>query len=226
MIKNKKILHVGLALLLIGVFILIFNHRAPKINKEGTPSQALTPYSSEYNFRQTVNDCGPFNVAAVVRALKNAEVSSAEFSEDIKWRLPNKYTVPLGLEKQLKDNAISIKTPDVSDFTSEEKIAYLQQELAQNHPLIILGSRDDYVNYNYEHYITLLGFNKEKDEFYAYDSFFEKGSPGLTKDSNGDLPGNRNYTSDKLLDFWKGGGMYGLYEWYLIVASNENINDQ
>ena len=36
---------------------------------------------------------------------------------------------------------------------------------------------------------------------------------------NGELPGNRTLSSESLLTFWKGGGMYGLYEWYAIVGS-------
>lgn len=180
----------------------------------------LPPYPSQYNYRQTVNDCGPFAVAAVVRALTQENVSSAEFAQEIQWRLPNKYTLPRGLEEQLKEHNIKIKTPEVHSLAEDQKIAYLRQELSQNHPLIILGERTEFVGTPYEHYIVLLGFDEGKNEFYVYDPFYTKGNANLTQDANGALPGNRTYSSEALLDFWSKGGLYGLYEWYVIAASN------
>ena len=180
-----------------------------------TVSSAIE-YSQKFNYRQTVNDCGPFNVAAAVRALKKEEVSSAEFAKNIEWRLPNRYTLPWGMEKQLKENGIAVEIPNIKVLSDEEKILLLQERLSQRKPAIVLGERD-----NYEHYITIFGFDSTKGEFNVYDSLFEKGNNGFTIDKNGSLPGNRNFTSAELLNFWRGGGMYGLYNWYAIIASRE-----
>jgi hypothetical protein len=180
-------------------------------------SAATIEYPSEFNYRQTLNDCGPFNVAAVVRALTKQEIDSAAFAEDISWRLPNKYTLPWGMEKQLKQHGIAIEVPHVAPLSDNDKIAFLQEQLSQQKPVIILGERD-----NYEHYLTIFGFDAEKNEFFIYDSLFEKGEDGFTIDSNGSLPGNRNLTAEEVLHFWRGGGMYGLFTWYAIVASYES----
>jgi hypothetical protein len=118
------------------------------------------------------------------------------------------------MEKQLKQNNISIEIPNLKSLSGEDKIAYLKEQLSQSHPIIILGEQG-----GYEHYVTLFGFNSTEDEFYVYNSIFEEGESGLTKDENNDLPGNKNFTSEELLNFWRKGGMYGLYEWYAIMNS-------
>ncbi len=173
-------------------------------------------YSSDFNYRQTVNGCGPFSVAAVVRALTGREIDSKEFDKNMEWRLPDGGTLPVGMEKLLEQNGISVEVPDVKQLTDEEKISLLQEKLSQHKPTIVLGQVGDY-----EHYITVLGFDNSKDQFYIYDSFFDKEKEGFTKDENGELSGNRNFTSQELLDFWRGAGMYGMYNWYAIVASKE-----
>jgi len=202
-----------LIVLLVG-FLIYFtvSNLPPQINFESVKASSVIDYVSEDNFRQTGNDCGPYNVAAVVRAVTGEEVSSAEFAEDIGWRLPNDYTLPWGLESQLKNHGVAVETPNVSGFSDKNKISFLKERLSNNHPLIILGERD-----NYEHYITLFGF--DGDEFYAYDSLYTEDENGLTIDANGELPGNRTYSKDELIEFWSGGGMYGLYNWFVIVAS-------
>src|SRR3989344_2821353 len=212
--KNLIILAV-LIILVSGVFIWT-NSKATTIDNNKISVSSIIDYPQKFNYRQTVNDCGPFNVAAVVRALIKEEVSSAEFAKNIEWRLPNKYTLPLGMEKQLKENGITVEIPHINALSDEEKILFLQERLSQGKPIIVLGERD-----NYEHYITIFGFNGAKNEFYTYDSLFEKGEEGFTTDENDSLPGNRNFTSEVLLNFWRGGGMYGLYNWYAIVASIE-----
>jgi hypothetical protein len=215
-LKSKNLITFGLLIVLVSGIYLWYGNKAPEIDKSKISFSSTIDYPSEFNYRQTVNDCGPFNVAAVVRALTNQEVSSVEFAKNIEWRLPNKYTIPWGMEKQLKENGVFVKIPNVKALSDEEKITFLQERLSQGKSIIILGERD-----GYEHYITIFGFNSAENEFYAYDSLVEKGEEGFTKDNNDSLPGNRNFTSEELLNFWRGGGMYGLYNWYAIVASKE-----
>lgn len=107
-----------------------------------------------------------------------------------------------------------IEIPNLKNLSDENKIDFLREQLSQKKPTIILGGRE-----NYQHYITIFGFDRSKNEFYIYDSLFDKGDKDLTKDSNGDLPGNRTYSSDELLNFWRRGGMYGFYTWYAIITS-------
>ncbi len=196
-------------------------HEVPLINKSRILSSYSIEYPSEFNYRQTPNDCGPYNVAAVVRGLTGNEVDSSEYAKSIKWRLPNGYTLPWGMERQLKENGISIKIPNVKSLNDEDKIEFLREQLSQGKAVIILGEQE-----GYEHYITLFGFDNLQDEFYVYDSFYNKGEGNLTKDGNDNFPGNRNFTSQELLNFWRKGGMYGFYRWYIIVAENNENKDE
>lgn len=213
--KIKKKITILLVVIL-GIIIFFTWDTSPVIDKTQIKQISLIAYPEDFNYRQTINDCGPFNTATVVRALKGEEIDSQVFAEEIKWRLPNKYTLPWGLEKQLKDSGIKIETPNLKSLSDEDKILFLYEQLSQGNPIIILGERDDF-----EHYITIFGFDSAKDEFYTYDSLQDKNSDieGLTIDDNGELPGNKTLNTEELLSFWRGGGMYGLYKWYVIVAS-------
>lgn len=214
--KTKVKITFILGILLVGMIMLVFKSPTPTIDKAQIKTTFLINYPEEFNYRQTINDCGPFNTAAVVRTLKNEEVDSSKFAEEIEWRLPNKYTLPWGLKKQLEDNDIKIEAPNLRAFSDEEKVLYLQEQLSLGKLIIILGGRDDH-----QHYISVFGFDSVKNEFYLYDSMQEKNPnmEGLTTDENGELPGNNTFSSKELVDFWSNGGMYGLYKWYAIVAS-------
>lgn len=204
-----KILTIFLVIFL-GIVFLFFNNPPPVIDQSQIKTISLIDYPSKFNYKQTANDCGPYNTAAVVRALKKEEVDSQTFAEEIGWRLPNKYTLPWGLEEQLEENGITIEKPNLRFSSDEEKILFLQQELSLRKPIIILGERS-----NFEHYVTIFGFDASKDEFYIYDSLGE-----ADKDDNFNLPGNKTFSSEELLNFWRKGGMYGLYKWYAIVADD------
>lgn len=174
----------------------------------------MSDYPTEFHFLQPDNDCGPYNVAAIVRVLNKKQVSSGEFAETIGWRMPNGYTMPWGLEEQLKENGIPIEIPNLPVFTDEERLDFLHERMSQGKLVIILGEKD-----GIQHYLSLFGFNRQKDEFYVYDSLLEEGTVGMTIDENGDQTGNSTLNSNELLKFWSQGGMYGKFIWYAIVAA-------
>jgi len=203
---------------ILATIIIVFPSKAePVIDKNQIKTISLIDYPAKFNYRQTINDCGPFSTAAIVRALKKKEIDSKEFAEKIEWRLTNKYTLPWGIEKQLEENGVVVAKPNLESLSDENKILFLQQQLSLSKPIIILGERN-----NFEHYVTIFGFDSLKDEFYVYDSIHDKKSDtdsGMTKDDNDKFPGNRTFSSEELLNFWRNGGMYGIYKWYAIVSS-------
>ncbi len=208
----KKIILV-FGILILGVFSYFYFQSPPEFDESILADVISLNYPSEYNFRQSVNDCGPFNVAAVVRAIKRELVSSAEFAETMQWRLNNNYTLPWGLEDQLRENGISFETPNLWKLSDEDKIIYLKFQLSYFNPIILLGEQD-----GFQHYITLLGY--KKNDFFVYNSLLDKGElEGLTVDENGVHPGNMNMSSEELLEFWSEGGVYGIYNWYALVNS-------
>lgn len=199
-----------------GIIFAFFDNVSPSIDRSKIKTSSFIPYPSKLNYRQTRNDCGPFNTAAIVRTLKGQEINSQIFVEEMEWRLPNKYTLPWGLESQLKKNGIVIETPNVKSLSDEDKILFLQERLSLGKPVIILGEKEDF-----QHYMTIFGFDGSKNEFYIYDSLHDKDGriKELTKDENASLPGNRTLSSEAVLDFWRNGGIYGIYKWYALVAS-------
>ncbi|PIQ78169.1 hypothetical protein COV82_01580 [Candidatus Peregrinibacteria bacterium CG11_big_fil_rev_8_21_14_0_20_46_8] len=214
--RTKKFIIFILSILLLLIFFRTAN--SAKINTaEAIATHAEIKYPSEYNYRQTPNDCGPFNVAAVVRALKKEDADSKYFAQEIGWRLPNNYTLPWGLEKQLKKNGISIKTPNLKNLSDQEKIHFLRKELSQGNSAILLIQKDEFL-----HYLTILGFDSAANEFYAYDSLHEKNTanPSLTRDDNAELTGNVTINSEEILTLWGGGGVLIFYRWYAIFASS------
>lgn len=141
-----------------GTIVGLNSEEPPEITSDHIQDSALIMYPTEWNYRQTINDCGPYSAAAVLRIKTNREIDSAEIVEEMSWRLPNNYTIPWGLEELLKDYDITIATPDVSSLSDSTKLQFLYEQLSLGHPLIILGERD-----NYEHFITLLGYNTNKN---------------------------------------------------------------
>lgn len=214
-LKSKKI-RLGLIISAVVVGFITLLGNKPQIDRNLIKNKAFISYSSQHNYRQTKNDCGPYNVAAVIRALKDQNIDSALFARKIGWRLPNKYTLPWGLESQLESHNIKIEKPHFNLLTDDEKLALIQEYLSTNKPIIILGERK-----SYEHYLTIFGFNANTDEYYLYDSLqaASPNEPDITTDKNGSFPGNATFNSKELLNFWRDGGMYGLWKWYGLVAS-------
>ena len=208
-----RILGIIFIIALIGLFLLRPRTDIPEINYSIIQNEYTSDYPAEFHFLQTYNDCGPYNVAAIVRVLNKKQVSSADFAESIGWRMSNGYTMPWGLEKQLKDHSIPVEIPNLPVITDEERINFLHERMSQGKLVIILGEKSET-----QHYLSIFGFNRNKNEFYVYDSLIEEGDPGLTIDENGSLSGNRTLSSEELLEFWRRGGMYGKFIWYAIVA--------
>jgi len=192
-----------------------FPKKVPVIPQESNNlDSAFIPYPSGYNFAQTYNDCGPFNSAAVVRALTRENVSSADFAKTITHRIKYKWTLPEGITEQLNLYGITTEIPDLTEYSDNQKTSYLKERLILGRPIVLLIKKEDF-----QHYITLFGFDSGKNEFYIYDSLMQRLEGGLTKDENGDMPGNKTITTKKLLDMWSGGGMLGKYTWFAIVSS-------
>ncbi|OHD10125.1 MAG: hypothetical protein A2Y34_01720 [Spirochaetes bacterium GWC1_27_15] len=171
-------------------------------------------FDSKNNFRQSFNDCALYSIKAIVTIIKNKNITISEISEKIKeFRFKNNYTLPFGIESVLKNFNIKFKILNCYSNTNEEKIKILKTNLNNLTPIIIL------VEYSkFQHYMTILGYNKK--EFYIYDSVLTKDSkiPNLTLDLNGSLPGNRNIDYETLINMWNNGGMFGLYKNYGIVC--------
>ena len=218
--KSKKIFiatGIGLvSLLIIGAayFLGLFRH-TPKITLLDIPSQFSLRVAADSNFRQGPNQCGPYAAAMFVNTFKpTADVQSERFVEELSWRLPGGYTHPRALESLLQKQGIKTQAFTAGALSDEEKIRFLKQTISSGYPVILLTYM-----YDYQHYITLLGYDSDKKEFSVYDPVFTRGETGMTLDENGQLPGNRNISNDQILSDWSKGGIAGFYTWYLLSVA-------
>lgn len=186
----------------------------PKIE---LPKSFFIEYPKKYNYRQGYNECGPYNVAATIRILKEEDVDGAKIANEMSFRFKNGYSLPPGLEEYLVNQSLIVKTYFLKNRSDTEKVNLIKDNISENKPIIILGE-----NYRVQHYMTILGYEDSQGGaiFSMYDPLYTKGEDGFTIDDNGDKPGNRDLTQTELFDFWSGGGMIGFYEWYAIVVSN------
>jgi hypothetical protein len=172
------------------------------------------PFSPDYHYAQTYNDCGPYSVMAVINTLSDKKVSPDEIKKQMTWRLKNNYTLPFGLETLLKKYHIPIKTELIGGKEQQEKVDFLRWHLSRGRPVILLGKIK---GTNILHYMTALGY--KNDLFYFYDSYQKpSGKTGKTIDDNGAETGNHTFSKADVLEFWDRGGYGGAYKNYCIVV--------
>jgi hypothetical protein len=180
------------------------------------PELVQLNYPSNFNYRQGANECGPYVAGAVARILLKADVRPKDMVDKLSWKLPGGYTHPWALEKLLKSINISSISYSAGKLGSQDKQRFLIQELANGSPIILLVKM-----HGYQHYIVLLGFDENTNEFFIYDPVYTRGEEGYTIDENGDHPGNRTISWDALNDRWDEGGVFGFFDWYALVAGKE-----
>jgi hypothetical protein len=220
-LTRKKFGKVIAVLVLSVISLLSIIYLAPYIRPAAAASQNFSSsfsinYPTNWQHRQTLNNCGSYSVAGAIRALYQTDsINSEEVVQNIPWRWPDKFTLPWGLEDQLKKHSAQTNFPNLHKRSNNQKLDYLKSELSQDHPVILLVNET-----NYEHYIVLLGYN-ETGGFHIYDpvNYRDSTNKNLTRDDNGEETGNRTLSSDELINIWSRGGILGVYEWYAVVVS-------
>jgi len=207
---------ITVCLLITGILTLGYLYAVEAVHPvyRDIPSSAELPFDSRYNLLQTFNNCGPYNCAIVVHVLTGRKVNVKDFVRKMEWRLPNKTTLPWGLEKILNEYGVKTEVPFLVFFSPEHRLDYLRAQLAHGKPVILLGLKK-----GIGHYLTLLGYSGSF--FYVYDSWHAKNplrTGHYTYDDNGSLPGNMTLSADQILDFWKGSEKFLFFAWYALVA--------
>lgn len=197
------------AIIAIGVGIRLYR---PTYTLVDAPSDAFVPYDVAWNFRQGINECGPYTAAAALRAL-GVDVASSDVVAQTPWRWENGYTIPWGLESVIRAYGKTVHAYTVRTFDDNNKLLAVRDELTAGHPVILLGDKT-----GFPHYYSVFGYADER--FFVYDPLHAKGKDGMTVDDNGEAPGNRTLTSDELLEFWDAGGVAGFFRGYMLAVSN------
>lgn len=201
----------ALTAFLVVLFVYVYPPKAVLDSLE-SGAEAQLPYLPAWNYRQSINACGPYSAAAVIRLAKGQNVSSEAIAEATSWRIRG-YTLPFGVASVLRDAGLEVSQYRVR-LTDAEKVAWLKARLSQGSPVILLVRKDGLL-----HYVTLVGYNETS--FEVYDSLLPRAENGLTTDENGEAPGNSTWSNEDSLIRWNAGELFGLYQNYAIVSREE-----
>ena len=205
-------------LIMVGA-IVAFMLRVPRaevVNAELISISIALPI--EQQLRQGINECGPYSVAAAMAAVKGAFQSPVDVVHETPWRLPSGGTLPWGMMSVIESNGFVAEPFTARGLSDDDKVRVLANELADGHPVILLGRKEEVL-----HYVTVLGYDRDVETFHFYDPWHPAGNDGLTVDENGAASGNRSLTRAELFDFWQGGGTGPFYRWYGIAVGSESI---
>lgn len=214
-ICKKYFIGIGaLVLAALMITLVIFSRSEPNLVKMPEyPDRVKLEYASILNYRQGLKECGPYAAAAAANALRESNIHPKKMVSMLPWKLPFGYTHPWALEQLLASVNLTTESYSVKSFTSVEKKEFLMQEISNHSPVILLVKM-----YGYQHYVVLLGFDSNTNDFFVYDPVYTRGEDGYTVDDNGNLPGNRNINWDVLREQWDEGGVFGFFEWYALVV--------
>jgi predicted double-glycine peptidase len=216
-LSSRLLIKIFLAILFIAlVFCIIFLRAIPsfgiKINKNNNPINYLK-ISNEIYYRQTLNNCAPYSVMAVINIL-TGEIKDPEIlAKETKWRIIKNLTFPQGLIDLLRKNNIRTKEYSLKIYKNDEKIMWLKNQIDNGSPIILLVKVK-----NIQHYFTVIGY--DENGFMLYDSLQEKQNENTRKTiiDKEEYAGNRYYTNNELINLWNNGGYKIFFRNWAVVC--------
>lgn len=214
---KKKIYIPIFILFTITLILLLFGRAIPtqikKLNSTEYSTNSLT-ISNDIYFRQTLNNCAPYSVMAVINILLNEKIDPEILATETPWRIYKNLTYPQGVIDQLKRNNIKVKEFTLSKLDYDTKKIWIKNQIDLGHPIILLIEI-----HHVKHYITIIGYNE--NGYMVYDSMQDKlkSNPRYTINENVSLQGNRFYTSAELNKLWNDGGYKIFFRNWAVVCS-------
>lgn len=174
-----------LAILTFGLYCITPFPTNDKINVNYPDSFTITQENSFET--QIVNECSAFSSAYVLRHFGENKTGLALYDE-FNYKLPfSGYVLPKGILDYFKDTPYQVKM-----YTGTFET--LKTQLTKGTPIIVLVGN----HLNWQHYMTVVGYNDTLQEVYFFDSLRET-------DENESLPGNRTLSTDYFLSMWDNG---------------------
>ncbi len=174
-----------LAILTFGLYCITPFPINDKINVNYPDSFTITQENSFET--QVVNECSAFSSAYVLRHFGENKTGLALYDE-FNYKLPfSGYVLPKGILDYFKDTPYQVKM-----YTGTFET--LKTQLTKGTPIIVLVGN----HLNWQHYMTVVGYNDTLQEVYFFDSLRET-------DENESLPGNRTLSTDYFLSMWDNG---------------------
>ena len=216
--KRKIVLNSILIFLAVFViFLLCFGRVIPSFVPKGNNLFYDSYYlkmDKNLFYRQTLNNCGPYSVMAILNILRDEEKDPEILSKQMKWRIYKNLTFPQGVVNQLHENGIKTKEYVLKTKSNEDKINWIKETVFQKKPIICLIKIHHVL-----HYVTILGY--DENGFMLYDSMQEKNSENQRKTviDKECKEGNRYYTYDEFMQLWNDGGYKLFFKNWAIVCS-------
>ncbi|HAX73201.1 MAG TPA: hypothetical protein DCY20_06730 [Firmicutes bacterium] len=136
---------------------------------------------------QVHNECSAFSSAYVLRHFGES-ITGMTLYESLNFKLPlSGYVLPNGILSYFHELDY-----DITMFSGT--LNQLKMRLGAGVPIIVLVGE----GVNWQHYMTLIGYNTDLKELYFFDSLRKE-------DENAELPGNRTLTEDYFLSMWDNG---------------------
>ena len=217
--KKRKIIMKAISIFLAAsaLFLFCFGRAIPSFVLKGNNLIYDSYYlkmDKNLFYRQTLNNCGPYSVMAVINILRDEKKDPEILAKQMKWRVHKNLTFPQGVINQLHDNGIKTKEYVLKWKSDQDKINWIKETVFQKKPIICLIKIHHVL-----HYVTILGY--DKNGFMLYDSMQEKNSDNqrktiIDKECKG---GNRYYTYNEFMKLWNDGGYKLFFKNWAIVCS-------
>lgn len=213
---KKLILSLAIVFLFIIAFLLWFGRAIPscvKLSDADLNETFALQMNKNLFYRQTVNNCGPYSVMAVINILHTEERDPELLSEKMGWRMYKNLTFPQGVVNLLRDNGIKTKEVVLKSKSDRDKVRWIKQTVSEEKPIIVLIKVHHVL-----HYVTILGYDEKG--FMLYDSMQEKSpeSPRKTIVDERCTEGNRYYSYEDFISLWNAGGYKLFFRNWAIVC--------
>ena len=212
---KKKVLISIITLCCVFISLIFFGRTLPsRINlKDINNKESYLNINKDLFYRQTINNCGPYSVMAVINVLTDENEDPEKLSKEIKWRIDKNLTFPQGVIDLLRKYKISTKEKVLKNCTDAEKVTWLKNNIENGTPVILLIKIHHIL-----HYITVVGYNEKG--FMLYDSMQNKLKENQRKTviDKDCVTGNRFYTNEELIGLWNDGGYKIFFKNWAIVC--------
>lgn len=186
-VRIKWFILVTIICFLIGTIYIL----APFPNSDSisfaTQKKFSVPIYTDFEL-QGKNQCAAYSTAFVLRN-SGKQAKGIEVYAEIPFKIPiSGYVLPKGLISYLQAQGLK-------PMIYKGDLSSLKARLVKgNAPIIVLVGNGLF----WQHYMTLVGFDDDKNELYFVDS-------NKVNDENAELPGNRTMEKDYFLKWWNNG---------------------
>ena len=187
-IKTRWILLAVLfCFLLVGLIHVLSPFPASEYKAINLPEKFDVPINTGFEL-QGKSQCAAFSTAFVIRNF-GQKAKGSEVYARMHYKIPvSGYVLPKGIITYLE-------TQGFRPAIFKGDINSLKASLVQgNNPVIVIVGN----GFFWQHYMTLVGYNTEKQELYFFDS-------GRDNDENAGIQGNRTMTEEYFLKWWNNG---------------------